>query len=76
MYKDYMEQLEGELLKAETLFAEAKKNAIHDIENMDVVRASDFGAAHASGIDRITAAAAKVMALREQILAYDHYKCQ
>ena len=74
MYKDYREQLEAELLKAETLFEEAKKNAIHDIENMDAVRASDFGAAHASGIDKVTAAAAKVMALRGQIRAYDYYQ--
>mgnify|MGYP006990128540 CR=1 FL=1 len=63
-------QLEAELLKAEALFEEAKKNAMHDIENMDAVRASDFGAAHASGIDKVTAEAAKVMALRGQIQAF------
>lgn len=71
MNENYKAWLEIELLKAETLFSEAKKNAIHEIENMDAVRAVDFGAAHASSIDKVTVAATRVMALREQIMVYD-----
>ena len=71
MNKNYKECLECELLKAETLFSEAKKNAIYEIENMTADRAVDFGAAHASSIDKVTVAATRVMALREQIMVYD-----
>lgn len=74
MYSNYKEQLEAELLKAEAMFEEAKRNAIHDIKKMDVVRAADYGAAHAACIDKVTSAAAAVMTLRSQIRAYEYFQ--
>ena len=47
-------------------------DSIKEIEEMNFLMAEDFGAAYASHIDKITAAAAKINALREAIQVFDY----
>lgn len=72
MSKDYREYLEEELKRAQQKFEKAKMDSIKEIEEMNFLMAEDFGAAYASHIDKITAAAAKINALREAIQVFDY----
>lgn len=71
--KNYLEYLESELKKSVEAFEKAKKQAAEDILNMNHFTAQDFGAAYASHIDKVTAAAAKIKATTEALEAYKFY---
>jgi hypothetical protein len=71
--ENYEEYLKEEINKATNEFEEAKKNAIKEIENMDWVTATDYGAGYATKIEDITKAAAKMRYLGEALRAYKHF---
>lgn len=74
MNNEYREYLEKELKEAQERFEKAKREAIEEIENMSFHMAQDFGAAYASHIDKVTAAAAKIKTIGEAIAAYDYFQ--
>lgn len=76
MNKEYREYLEKELKEAQEKFEIAKMEAAKEIENMSFQMAEDFGAAYASHIDRVTAAAAKIKAIGNAISAYDYFSAK
>jgi len=73
MKKEYLEYLENELKKSVEAFEEAKKQAADEILKMNHFTAQDFGAAYASHIDKVTAAAAKIKAIAEALEAYKYF---
>lgn len=73
MKNEYLEYLENELKKAAEAFEEAKKQTAEEILNMNYFTAQDFGAAYASHIDKVTAAAAKIKATAEALNAYKYF---
>lgn len=72
MNTEYLKYLENELDKAVKAFDLAKKEAANQILKMNYYLAEDFGAAYASNIDKVTAAAAKIKATSEAIDAYKY----
>ena len=72
--KNDREYLERELQKAQEKFEETKKAAAKEIENMSVYMAEDFGAAYASHIDKVTAAAAKIRVIEDALHTYDYFQ--
>lgn len=74
MPKNYNEYLKSELEKAISNFEETKKEAAREIETMTYFEATDFGAAYASRIDKVTEAAAKIRAIAEAINAYEYFE--
>ena len=73
MNNKYLEYLENEMKKSVEAFEEAKKQAAEEILNMNYFTAQDFGAAYASHIDKVTAAAARIKATAEAMDAYKYF---
>lgn len=73
MNNEYLKYLEKELKKATEAFEEAKKQAAEEILNMSHFMAEDYGAAYASHIDKVTAAAARIKATAEAMDAYKYF---
>ena len=72
MKQNYLEYLENEMRKSVEAFEEAKKQTAEEILNMNYFTAQDFGAAYASHIDKVTAAAAKIKVIAEALNAYQY----
>ncbi len=73
MHNTYREQLQYEYDSTVEAFEKAKKEAMKELEQLDVYRAMDYGAGYATHIDKISVAAGKVTALASQIRAYDYF---
>lgn len=59
---------------AEADFEEAKFSAIKDLEGMSIHLATDFGAAYATHIDKVTCSASKIKTLYEVLQGYKFHK--
>lgn len=73
MANTFKEELANKYQKAEADFQKAKEEAIRDIERMEAWQAAESGAAYISRIERVTAAAARVMELGQLIRAFQYY---
>lgn len=73
MANTFKEELANKYLKAEEDFQKAKEEAIHNLMKMEAHIAVEYGAAYASHIDKVTAAAARVMELGELIRAFQYH---
>lgn len=73
MPKNYREYLMNELKEAEKGFEKAKKEAVHELETMDPYMAQDYGAGYCAHVDRVTAAAAKVVQARQMLRIYGDF---
>lgn len=73
MAQNFKEDLADKYRKAEEGFQDAKKEAARAIENMEARVALEYGAAYASHIDKVTAAAARVMELGQVIRAFQFF---
>lgn len=74
MAKTYEQQLQEEYDRAMAKYQAELADARKELDAMTVQRAADYGAAYACRLDRVTAAAAKVQALAEQIGAWNYFK--
>ena len=66
--------LQKEIKNAEGDFADAKASAIKDLDGMTIHMATDFGAAYATHIDRVTRFASKIKTLYEVLNGYKYRK--
>lgn len=74
MANTYIEYLREEFKKASDEFAQAKNEAINDLNRMTHFTAVDFGAAYATHIDKVTVAATKLKTIADSIAAYEYYQ--
>lgn len=74
MAQNFKEYLREEFDRAVKEFEKAKEEAAAEILSMTHFTAVDFGAAYASHIDKVTAAAAKLRAIAEFSNTYDYFE--
>lgn len=74
MAQNFKEYLSEEFDKAVKEFEKAKQEAASEILSMTHFTAVDFGAAYASHIDKVTAAAAKLRTIAEFGNTYDYFE--
>ena len=73
MTDTYREYLRDEFKKAKKNFKNAKAESIKSLEEMNMFRAEDYGAAYASHIDKVSVYAGKLHIIAEIIRAYEYY---
>lgn len=71
---NYREYLNEEFEKAQSEFEKAKQDAAAEIMRMSHFSATDFGAAYASHIDKVTASAAKLRTIAECLNTFDYFQ--
>lgn len=70
VYKDYLNE---EIERAARNFDEAKAKAIHELENMTVWTAKEYGAGYASHIEDVTRWAAELQKLSQAFSVFEHF---